>query len=89
VDIKLGTVLFFNNKHGWGLIDYNGQPIFIHHSAINSKKRYKSLKKDAIVQFEIESSQSKFPKAVNVNEINAKHPIDRHAANRTEIQSNS
>lgn len=51
---KLGKVRWFNDLKGEGLIrDEEGNSFYIHYSAIESKKRWKTLKKNGNVRFQL------------------------------------
>jgi cold shock CspA family protein len=55
VDKHIGTIIFFNNKKGWGMLLSSDKVLFFHHSDIMSKKRFKTLKRAADVAFNIDS----------------------------------
>ena len=60
-----GTVKWFNDSKGFGLIAQDGGPdVFVHHSAIQSSG-FKTLAEGARVQFEIVDG-AKGPAAANV-----------------------
>ena len=60
-----GTVKWFNDKKGFGLIaQKDGPDVFVHHSNINATG-FKSLKEGDRVTFTIEQGE-KGPSAVNV-----------------------
>ena len=51
---KIGKVRWFNDLKGEGLIrDEEGNSFYIHYSAIESKKRWKTLKKNRKVRFQL------------------------------------
>ena len=63
-----GTVKWFNNKRGWGVIvKEDGEDIFVHYSAIKGDG-FKSLDEGQRVQFEIEEGD-KGPAAANVEPV--------------------
>ncbi len=45
-----GTVLWFNDKKGFGFIDYDNEDYFVHYKSICSKG-FKTLKKEQKVEF--------------------------------------
>lgn len=61
-----GTVKWFDSKKGFGFItrDDNGQDIFVHYSAIQSKG-FRNLEEGQKVEFEIVQDE-KGPRAQNV-----------------------
>jgi len=50
-----GTVDWFNDKSGEGFIqdDFTGEWYFVHHSAIEEDKKWKTLKKAQKVKFKV------------------------------------
>lgn len=51
---QLGTVHWFDEKSGEGMIKSDdGNTYYVHYSAIDSKKKWKSLKEKAPVEFQI------------------------------------
>jgi CspA family cold shock protein len=51
---QLGTVHWFDPKSGEGMIKADdGQSYYVHYSAIDSAKKFKSLKDKAPVEFQI------------------------------------
>jgi len=69
-DTYFGTIIFFNNKNGWGFIQWNQKDepqkdMFVHFSDI-SMSGFKTLKKDQRVQFKIGENNSGKPKAIEV-----------------------
>lgn len=51
---ELGTVHWFDEKSGEGIIKgKDGQSYYVHYSAIDSKKKWKSLKNKEEVEFQI------------------------------------
>lgn len=65
--IYFGTVIFFNNKPGYGFIskDEGGTDIFCHFSDINCQG-FKTLKKGQRVSYQIGKNHQGQPKAINV-----------------------
>ena len=64
-----GTVKWFNNTKGFGLIKKEGgEDIFVHYSDIKDEG-YKSLNEGQQVEFEV-TSGPKGPKASNVVKVN-------------------
>ena len=60
-----GTVKWFNNQKGFGVIsDEQGNDVFVHYSGIQSNG-FKSLEEGQEVEFEVIEGQ-KGPQAVNV-----------------------
>ena len=50
----LGTVAWFDDLSGEGMVKSNsGETFYVHYSAIDSKKKRKSLKKDQHVKFKV------------------------------------
>jgi CspA family cold shock protein len=48
----IGRVKWFNNKNGFGFINYNGGDIFVHHSAlVVSENQFKYLVEGEYVEF--------------------------------------
>ena len=63
-----GTVKWFNNTKGYGLIEYgNLEDIFVHYSAIR-KDGYKSLREGEIVEFKLIET-TKGLQAIDVEEV--------------------
>ena len=61
-----GTVKWFNDAKGYGFIERDGgEDVFVHYSAI-SGEGYRSLTQGSIVEFDIEESGDKGPRAENV-----------------------
>lgn len=61
-----GRVKWFNSKKGYGFItSEDGKDVFVHYLDIISQDRYKTLKEEAIVAYDIETVE-KGIKAVNV-----------------------
>ncbi len=51
---QMGTVHWFDEKSGEGMIkSENGENFYVHYSAIESEKKYKSLKSKTKVKFQI------------------------------------
>ena len=51
---QLGTVHWFDEKSGEGMIKAeNGQSYYVHYSAIDSQKKWKSLREKRKVEFQI------------------------------------
>ena len=51
---QLGTVHWFDEKSGEGMIkSKDGQTYYVHYSAIESKKKWKSLKDKEDVEFQV------------------------------------
>lgn len=51
---QLGTVHWFDEKSGEGMIKANdGQSYYVHYSAIDSDKKWKSLKEKKKVKFQL------------------------------------
>ena len=60
-----GTVKWFNNQKGYGLIsDEQGNDVFVHYSGLNMDG-FKSLDEGASVEFDVVDG-AKGPQAVNV-----------------------
>lgn len=54
VDWQLGTVHWFDEKSGEGMIkSEDGENYYVHYSAIESEKKFKSLKDKKKVKFQI------------------------------------
>ena len=70
--MTLGVVKFYNAVKGWGMIQCAHGDVFIHHTNID-KPGFRSLKKDAIVKFDVEET-ARGLKAVKVSEVNQKEP---------------
>ena len=63
-----GTVKWFNNQKGYGLIsDEEGKDVFVHFSGLNMEG-YKTLEEGANVEFDIVNGE-KGPQAVNVTKL--------------------
>jgi len=63
--MKQGTVKWFNDHKGFGLISCeDGNDAFVHHTSINGNG-YKSLSEGDTVSFDTENGP-KGPKAINV-----------------------
>ena len=65
--MPLGKVKWFNSKKGYGFItldDDNNKDVFLHVSALE-KSRFRILKENQKIQFEIEEEQGKL-KAINL-----------------------
>lgn len=55
INVKTGTVKWFNSEKGFGFIEVEGEKdIFVHATAIQGEERRKSLDEGQQVQFEIE-----------------------------------
>lgn len=65
---RYGRVLFFNNKAGWGLIESAGDLVYVHHTDIVSKKRFKSLAQHNYVKMIVVDNplNKRFKRANNV-----------------------
>lgn len=64
-----GTIKWFNEKKGFGFIQQDSGPdVFVHYSAILSDG-FKTVSEGQRVQFEVEESGAKGPKAINVKKI--------------------
>jgi CspA family cold shock protein len=65
LEVKKGTVKWFNSSKGFGFIEQeNGEDIFVHYSAIKTDG-YKTLDEGASVSFEVVDG-AKGPAAANV-----------------------
>ena len=63
-----GTVKWFNNKKGYGFIEYGDlEDIFVHYSAIK-KDGYKTLKEGNVVDFKLIET-AKGLQAIDVEEV--------------------
>jgi CspA family cold shock protein len=64
-----GRVKWFNEEKGYGFIARSdgGEDVFLHFSALN-QSGFKTIREDALVEFEIEMGP-KGPKAANVIEL--------------------
>lgn len=66
--MQRGKVKWFNEAKGFGFIKADdGNDIFVHHTGIDSPG-FKTLKENAVVEFETENSE-KGPRAVSVREV--------------------
>lgn len=72
-----GTVKFFNNKKGWGLIDgFDGQTYFCHHSHIEDARffpdKFRTLKQNQLVKFTPQKTNGLLEMAtlIRIDEIN-------------------
>lgn len=64
-----GTIKWFNEKKGFGFIQQDSGPdVFVHYSAILSDG-FKTVSEGQRVQFDVEESGAKGPKAINVKKI--------------------
>ena len=69
----IGKVKWFNNKKGYGFItNENGDDVFIHYSGIESKQKFKKLKTNDKVKFDVEVDENGLEKAINVQLIDRK-----------------
>lgn len=64
LEMKTGTVKWFNAEKGFGFLQTEDQEIFVHFSAIQGEG-FKTLEEGQSVQFEIEEGL-KGPQAANV-----------------------
>ena len=63
-----GTVKWFNNQKGYGLIaDEAGNDVFVHYSGLNMEG-FKSLTEGEAVEYEVVNGE-KGPQAVNVTKL--------------------
>ena len=63
-----GTVKWFNNQKGYGLIsDEAGNDVFVHYSGLNMEG-FKSLEEGQAVEYDV-TEGSKGPQAVNVTKL--------------------
>lgn len=74
-EIYIGTVVWFNNRDGFGFITWNHNQIaqkdmFVHFSDIEMDG-FRSLKKDQQVAFSIGTNHQGDPKAIHVQIIEA------------------
>lgn len=61
-----GKVIWFNNKAGYGFLEYkDGEDMFVHFSDIVAEG-FRSLKKNQLVKYEVGTNHAGTPKAVNV-----------------------
>lgn len=62
-----GRVKWFNDQKGYGFItpDGGGKDLFVHHTAIQSAEKFKTLKEGQLVNFQ-EADSDKGPRAANV-----------------------
>jgi CspA family cold shock protein len=65
-----GTVAWFNNAKGFGFItpDEGGSDVFVHYSAIQTSRGYKSLSEGNRVEFDVEEG-AKGVQAANVRKV--------------------
>jgi CspA family cold shock protein len=65
-EVKVGIVIWFDAKKGFGFIAQENQPdLFVHFSDVNSDG-FKTLYKDQKVSYELGENKKGQPKAVNV-----------------------
>jgi CspA family cold shock protein len=66
-EVKLGIVLWFDAKKGYGFIGQDNEPdLFVHFSDVNSEG-FKTLYKDQKVEYEVGLNKRNQPKAIHVN----------------------
>lgn len=70
-----GTVEFFNNKNGWGIILSGVERFFVHYSSItdrrffppNSPKKYRTLVNNQHVLFSVKPTSKRLNEAIDVS----------------------
>ncbi len=68
MNMKQGTVKWFNNQKGYGFIsDEEGNDVFVHYSGLTGEG-FKSLEEGQKVEFEVVEG-AKGPQAVNVTKL--------------------
>lgn len=64
-ETQTGTVKFFSSKKGYGFINDKKGDLFVHWSAIQ-KEGFKFLKKDDLVEYEVDVGDEGKRQAINV-----------------------
>jgi cold shock CspA family protein len=68
-----GRVKWFNKKKGFGVLEYENQEIFIHHSEIKSKSNnFKELNENELLEFEIGKDKNNKSCAKNITGLDGK-----------------
>jgi cold shock CspA family protein len=76
----LGTVVRFDTQRGWGTIeDAEGKEIFVHFTEIHSQDKFKVLREDEEVEYELGTREDGSPQAIRVVQIDRRKPLERFA----------
>lgn len=75
MSIRRSVVKWFDAKKGYGFIVHpdGGNDIFVHYSAIDTDKRFKTLRTGQVVEFELSDG----PKGLHAHDVNAIDGPDR------------